>query len=130
MKTFTMAILWTAAAFATAAGAAPAELEQRELPLTSTLEPVDRIPAMTRLHSWSVVGEDTLILWATPHRPYLVRLFRPSPELRFAHSIGVTSFGSQIHAKFDAVEVDGFRYPIREIYKMSRSEAKAAQARS
>jgi hypothetical protein len=99
-----------------------------ERPRLTSLKPVDSIPAIGRLHSWSVVDNDRLIIWATPSRPYLVELFRPSPELRFAVSIGVTSFGSRIHAKFDSVEVDGFSYPIRRIYEMSRDEAKSVNA--
>jgi hypothetical protein len=107
----------------------PAAAESGELRLTS-LVPVDSIPALGRLHSWSVVDDETLIIWAGPSRPYLIELFRPSPELRFALSIGVTSFGSRIHARFDSVEVDGFSYPIRRIYQMSRNEAEALKATS
>lgn len=113
-------------ALATGAGATAVDpVQQDGIPLLSSLEPVDSIPAMTRLHSWSVVDDDTLVVWTTPFRPYLVELFRPSRELKFAWSIGITSFGSRIHAKFDSVEVDGFSYPIREIYKLSRDDAKA-----
>jgi len=109
--------------------AADAAVEKSDLRLVS-LVPVDSIPALGRLHSWSVIDSERLIIWAAPSRPYLVELFRPSPELRFALSIGVTSFGSRIHARFDSVEVDGFSYPIRKIYRMSRDEAEALKATS
>lgn len=118
-----------------AAADAAAEIEIDAAPehgdarLTS-LVPVDSILAFGRLHSWSVVDDDRLIIWATPFQPYLVELFMPSPELKFAVSIGVTSFGSRIHARFDSVEVDGFRYPIRRIYELSRDDAKALKATS
>jgi hypothetical protein len=105
-------------------------IQEHDFPLLSTLEQVDSIPALTRLHSWSVVDDDTLIVWTSPFEPYLVELFRPSRELKFAWSIGVTSFGSRIHARFDSVEVDGFSYPIREIYKLSRDDAEAWSERS
>ena len=133
-----LAAVAASAALAAGAHAAPAaeaavdaeiELDAGDVRLTS-LVPVESIPSFGRLHSWSVVDDDSLIIWATPFRPYLVELFRPSPELKFAVSIGVTSFGSRIHARFDSVEVDGFSYPIRRIYEMSRDEAKALQARS
>ena len=55
---------------------------------------------------------------------YLVELAFKSPELRFAHVIGITQFGSRVYAKFDAVKVGGFRYPIDSIYKMTRGEAR------
>lgn len=128
MKARTIALL-LAAAFTTTGQAAIAT-PQRELPVAQTLEPVQSIPAIGRLHRWSVVDDDTLIIWAGPRQPYLVRLFRPSPELKFALAIGVTSFGNRIHARFDSVEVEGFSYPIREIYRMSRVEAETLQARS
>lgn len=120
----------TTAAAASAAADAAETMEQHDFPALTSLEQVDSIPALTDLHSWTVVDDDTLIVWATPFKPYLVELFRPSPDLKFAWSIGVTSFGSRIHARFDSVEVDGFSYPIREIYEMSRDEAKAWSRRS
>lgn len=122
------------AGIAASAAAAPADGEQGEQgeqdERAAGLEPVDSIPALTRLHSWSVVDAETLIVWASPSEPYLVRLFRPSPELKFAWTIGVSSFGSRVHAKFDAVQVDGFSYPIREIYELGRDEADALAGRS
>jgi hypothetical protein len=65
-----------------------------------------------------------VILWATPFKPYLVELAFPSHDLRFSEVIGVTSVGSRVYAKFDAVKVGGFRYPIDSIYKMTREEAR------
>ena len=87
-------------------------------------EEVDSIPMLTRPHSWQVVDDDTVVVWATPFDPYLVELAFKSHDLKFAHVIGITQFGSRIYAKFDAVKVDGFRYPIDSIYKMTREEAR------
>jgi hypothetical protein len=93
-------------------------------PNTHVFEQVDSIPMMTRPHSWQVIDEDTVVLWATPFDPYLVELAFKSQDLKFAHVIGVTQFGSRVYAKFDAVKVGGFRYPIDSIYKMTRGEAR------
>lgn len=87
-------------------------------------EQVDSIPMLRRPYSWSVVDEDTVVVWATPFDPYLVELAFKSPDLKFAQAIGITQFGSRIYAKFDAVKVAGFRYPIDSIYKMTREEAR------
>jgi len=87
-------------------------------------EQVDSIPMLTRPHSWQVVDDDTVVVWATPFDPYLVELAFKSHDLKFAHVIGITQVGSRIYAKFDAVKVDGFRYPIHSIYKMTREEAR------
>jgi hypothetical protein len=114
-----------------AAGAAEikpdAEIDLGQQPAAAgigSLEQVESIPNLTGLHSWSAVDNDTLIVWATPFDPYLVKLYMPSPDLRFAQAIGVTSFGSRIYARFDSVKIAGFSYPIRGIYKLSRADAK------
>ena len=99
---------------ATAADASPAR----------AFEQVDSIPMLTRPHSWQIIDDDSVIVWATPFDPYLVELAFESHDLKFAHVIGITQFGSRIYAKFDAVNVDGFRYPIASIYKMTREEAR------
>lgn len=77
-----------------------------------------------RLDSWRPVDRDTLILWATPFRPYLVELSRGSPDLRYAEVIGVTSTVGKVNAKFDSVLVAGTDYPIKAIYKLSRDQAR------
>jgi hypothetical protein len=106
--------------FASAAHAAEAVSAEQ----LAGYEQVKSITAFRGLHSWSAIDENTLIVWANAFDPYLVHLKHPSRDLRFAHVIGITQFGSQIHAKFDSVQVDGFRYPIGEIYKLSRDEAR------
>ena len=84
---------------------------------------------LTRPHSWQVIDEDTVVVWATPFDPYLVELAFKSHDLKFAHVIGITQVGSRVYAKFDAVKVGGFRYPIDSIYKMTREEARNLVAR-
>jgi hypothetical protein len=109
----------TAAATASFAASAP-QTEDARL----GLEQVDSIPMLTPPHSWQVVDDDTVVVWATPFDPYLVKLAFKSNDLKFAQVIGLTQFGSRVYAKFDAVKVDGFRYPIDSIYKMTREEAR------
>jgi hypothetical protein len=89
------------------------------------LEQVDSIPMVRRPYSWNAIDEDTVIVWATARDPYLVELAFESRDLKFSHVIGITQFGSRIYAKFDAVTVGGFRYPIDSIYKMTREEARS-----
>jgi Family of unknown function (DUF6491) len=87
-------------------------------------EQVDSIPMLRHPHSWQVIDEDTVIVWATAFDPYLVELAFKSNDLKFTEVIGVTQVGSRVYAKFDAVKVRGFRYPIDSIYKMTREEAR------
>ena len=91
---------------------------------TAPYESVDSFTLLTRPHSWQVVDEDTVIVWTTPWQPYLVELAYPSHDLPFVQTIGITSFGSRVYARFDAVRIAGFRYPINSIYKMTRDEAR------
>jgi len=88
------------------------------------LEQIDSIPMLRRPHSWQVIDDDTVVVWATPWDPYLVELAFKSHDLKFSQVIGITQVGSRIYAKFDAVTVRGFRYPIDSIYKMTREEAR------
>ena len=110
---------------ASATGANAANGSPRNVEPGNAYEPVDSFVLLSRPYSWSALDNDTVILWATPFRPYLVELSFPSHDSRFAHAIAVTSFGSRVYAKFDAVNVRGFRYPISRIYKLTRDEAKS-----
>ena len=76
------------------------------------------------LDSWRPIDRDTLIVWTTPFRPYLIELQRPALGLKFAHAIGVTSTNGTVYAKLDAVKVRGLRYPIKSIYRLSKEQAK------
>jgi len=87
-------------------------------------QPVDSFPILTRLHDWQVIDNKTVIVWATPWQPYLVQLRYPSHDLPFVQVIGVTSLGDRVYARFDSLRVAGFRYPIDNIYKMTKEEAK------
>jgi hypothetical protein len=121
-----LAALGLAAGLMAAAGAAPAAASANDARAVAPVyEQVDSIVMLRKPHSWQVVDDDTVVLWATPFEPYLVELAFGSPDLKFAEVIGVTQFGSRVYAKFDAVQVGGFRYPIDAIYKMTREEARS-----
>jgi len=92
------------------------------------LEPVRSMQTLGRIHSWRALDRDTLIIWATGLRPYLVELRWASSDLRFANVIGVTSFSGRVHSRFDSVLVDGFKYPIEQIYRLTPSDARALRA--
>ena len=87
-------------------------------------EEVDSFWMRSRPYSWSAIDDDTVIVWASAFDPYLVELAYPSYDLKWVETIGVTSFGNRVYAKFDSVQVRGFRYPIDSIYKITREEAR------
>ena len=111
----------TAVSAASFARSAPANAANTAVP---AFEQVESIPMLTRPHSWQVVDDDTVVVWATAFDPYLIELAFKSYDLKFAEVIGITQVGSRVYAKFDAVKVRGFRYPIDSIYKMTREEAR------
>lgn len=87
-------------------------------------EAVDSFVAFNGPYSFTALDDRTLIVWATPFKPYLVELRFPARDLKWAQAVGVTQFGSRVHAGFDSVQVRGFRYPIDGIYKLSREQAR------
>lgn len=125
------AVLGMTAALLLGAAAANADDAVREVPITpdapsvADLERVDSIRMLRRPHSWHAIDNDTLIVWATPFDPYLVELAFPSHDLKWSHAIGLSQTGSRVYARFDTVYVGGFRYPISNIYKMTREDAKS-----
>ena len=91
----------------------------------SAFEQVDRIHHFGRFDNWRAVDRDTVIVWTTPSRAYLLELTRGSPDIRFAEIIGVTSTTGTTYAKLDSVRVRGWDYPIKAIYKLSREDARS-----
>ena len=77
----------------------------------------------SNFNSWRAVSRDELILWASPSRPYLIKIWRPFSSLRFANGIGVTTTAGRV-TRFDRVIVDGQRLPIKSIVALDRETAK------
>ena len=88
------------------------------------MKPVDKMRTFNQIDGWRPINRDTLIIWATPFKPYLVELTRPTQHMRFEQTIGVTSTAGTVYAKFDDVIVDGIRYPIKAMYEIDRFHAR------
>lgn len=73
--------------------------------------------------SWRPVARDELIIWATPSRPYLVKIWKPSTSLKFVQAIGFSGLDGRI-THFDSIYVDGQRLPIKSIVALDKEEAK------
>ncbi|HEX5046338.1 MAG TPA: DUF6491 family protein [Gammaproteobacteria bacterium] len=112
-----------------AAPAANTEIRNVE-PGAGVGEAVESFSILSGLYSWHAIDDNSVIVWTNPWQPYLVKLAFPSHDLQFVQAIGVTSMGSRVYAKFDAVKVRGFRYPIQGIFKLTRDEAKALTTRA
>jgi len=119
-----LAALSLAAGLTAGSSASFAAVDAKATEAQTGFEQVESIPMLTRAHSWHAIDDDTVVVWATPFDPYLVELAVKSHDLKWAQAIGITQFGSRVYAKFDAVKVGGFRYPIDSIYKLTREEAR------
>ena len=91
-------------------------------------EEVTSFSTLGGIQSFSALDRETLIIWSNRSTPYLIGLAGPSFELKFAHVIGIRSRPGRVYSGFDSVYVDGMRYPIRRIYKLSREDARALEA--
>jgi hypothetical protein len=96
---------------------------------TPAYEQVDSFVMWGHPYSWSPIDDRTVVLWPTAFEAYLVRIAYPSHDMRYVQQIGVTSSTSRVYAKFDALQIRGFRYPIESIYKLTREEARNLTSR-
>jgi hypothetical protein len=122
----TVAALGSSSIASARSGGASARSNEKEIVQIdpSEYEQVDSFTMLTRPYSWHPIDDDTVIVWTTAFQPYLVELSFPSHDMKWVQHIGVTSAGARVYAKFDSVQIRGFRYPIEAIYKMSRDEAR------
>lgn len=123
MRKANLSLIVTLAALLGMLGSAAAHAKPQE-PQLSLGPSVERI-FLPGLHSWKAVSRQSLILWTSPSRPYLLQLRGPVIGLRFAQYVGIKSTGSSLHARFDSIIVDGFRYPIATITPLTKGQAKA-----
>ena len=96
---------------------------------TPAYEQVDSFVMFGHPYSWSPIDDRTVVLWPTAFEAYLVRIAYPSHDMRYVQHIAVTSSTSRVYAKFDALQIRGFRYPIQSIYKLTREEARNLTSR-
>lgn len=127
----TLLALGAASVSGTASAHAAGNANASESPAdqTQAYEQVDSFVMFGHPYSWSPIDDRTVVLWATPFEAYLVRIAYPTHDMRYVQHIGVTSSTSRVYAKFDALQIRGFRYPIDSIYKLTREEARNLTSR-
>ncbi|MEM8500405.1 MAG: DUF6491 family protein [Pseudomonadota bacterium] len=92
----------------------------------------DQLPEVERFSRWSidgytVVDRQSLIVRTSPSTSYLLILQRKLPGIGFNRAIALTSTGSQVHARFDTVQIvdrhsSRIAVPIAKIYKLDGRE--------
>lgn len=53
--------------------------------------------------SWEALGEDKLAVYTRPNEAYLIDVFEPCEDLRFASAIAITSSINRVYARFDTI---------------------------
>jgi hypothetical protein len=76
------------------------------------------------LNGWHALDRESLVVWTSPSKAYLIQLQRPSFDLRHAEAIGLTSIAGRVSAGFDQVLVDGWRYQIKSIQALDADYAR------
>lgn len=92
----------------------------------------DQLPEVERFSRWSIddytaVDRQSLIVKTSPSTSYLLILQRKLPGIGFNHAIALSSTGSQVHARFDTVQVidrhaSRIPVPIAKIYRLDGRE--------
>ncbi len=90
-------------------------------------QPVRSLTWTSGYKRWTPLSADTLLVWTSLERPYLVRVFHPCADLLFARRIGVTSTLDTVQARRDFVTADGWRCMIRTILPVDDSRLQHAQ---
>lgn len=99
----------------------------------------DQLPQVERfsrysIDGWNAIDKRSLIVRTSPSTSYLLILQRDLPSLRFNDAIGLSSTGSQVHARFDTVRVFDRHFTsipvaISKIYKLKgRDQRKQVKA--
>lgn len=90
------------------------------------LEPIKSITTFN-LNSWSSLGENYLIIWTTPFKPFLIELDFRCSGLSFANALVVNQTNpSALMARFDSVSTPdspGFKCQIGKIYPLTKEQA-------
>ena len=88
-------------------------------------EPIDRFSWLGHYDSWEPIGRHELVVKTSPSEAYLLKIGPPCDSLPFKERIALTSTGSTVYARSDAVISGGWRCPIEEIRKVDYPRMRA-----
>lgn len=95
-------LIATALAAGCATGYGARRAEQLDLYRAHAGAPVRSFSAIGRVDSWTPLGDDSIVVWTSPRRAYLLSV-PGCPDLDFALGIALSESAGQVHAKFDRV---------------------------
>lgn len=137
MKTKQLLIMTLAALFASACSTNNYVMnkEQRaqayeQFKQQEQLVQVDNIRSFN-MHTWSALGDNHLILSASPSRPYLITLQNKCSNLDYIQGILIKKRGPMLNAKFDyikTVDTVSSNCYIETIHKLNKDQEKSLLA--
>lgn len=80
-----------------------------------------------RIHSWSSIDDEHVLLWTGRREPYYITLSQPCYNNDFARSLSFSSFGRTIDAKFDKIYIGNCNSRIETIQAINHEQLKAAE---
>lgn len=104
-------LLWAVLAAASGTSAvetsavAPDKYEQRKVFVTQFAGEAKNSVSFSRSYDFEALGDDTLLLWESTNRAYLVTLEDYCPDLPSERVIIVNNKGARLTAKFDTITV-------------------------
>lgn len=75
-------------------------------------EPVQSFRFTGRINSWTALGDAAVAVWTRPSEAWLLGLSGSCPDLRYSHSIAVTSSMNRVSVGFDRVRPLGSGQPM------------------
>ena len=88
-------------------------------------DPIDHFTWLGHYDSWEPIGRHELVVKTGLNEAYLLKIGPPCDSLPFKERIALTSTGSAVYARTDAVLSGGWRCPIEEIRKVDYPRMRA-----
>lgn len=107
MKNLLSAIVVSSVLAACASGGRVADDQRLELYRQAAGAPVDSFHYFGRIHGWTPLGDEALVVRTGANRSYLLELIGTCPELDFANAITVSNQAGRVYTRFDSVRVVG-----------------------
>ncbi|MFM6987117.1 MAG: DUF6491 family protein [Arenimonas sp.] len=120
-------LIATAASAATTKTDRQTRMEERREFVTGFAGEAQSSVRFSRFYDFEPLGTDTLLLYESLNRAYLVKIEDFCPDMPSAFKLGVDNSSSSLHVRLDAIVVRGNRCRIIEIRPVDVKAMKAAQ---
>ncbi len=89
--------------------------------MSASGEPVKRF-SYFRIHSWTPLGDQHVVVWTRPKEGYLLKVDEPCPDLQWTHALAFSSLMRQVNVDFDRILLENYSCRIIEIRPVDRKK--------